>query len=198
MSATKATTPSTRRHEILVVAARVFADKGIMNATVRDIGQEAGILSGSLYHHFESKDQMIEEVLRPVVDDLDVRFGQVADTVADPLERIRQVMLVSFAEAAQRPEQALIFRNDAHHFAEIPRLAFVETQRIGLRTMVVDALCAGQAQGRVRPDLDPEVGAVAVFDLVFGSTRWLRTRGEEMAAIGQQLTDVFLAGIAPR
>ena len=198
MSATKATTPSTRRHEILDVAARVFADKGIMNATVRDIGQEAGILSGSLYHHFESKDQMIEEVLRPVVDDLDVRFGQVADTVADPLERIRQVMLVSFAEAAQRPEQALIFRNDAHHFAEIPRLAFVETQRIGLRTMVVDALRAGQAQGRVRPDLDPEVGAVAVFDLVFGSTRWLRTRGEEMAAIGQQLTDVFLAGIAPR
>lgn len=197
MSGTKASTTSTRRHEILVVAARVFADKGIMNATVRDIGQEVGILSGSLYHHFESKDQMIEEVLRPVVDDLDVRFGRIVDTVDDPLERVRQVMLVSFAEAAQRPEQARIFRNDAHHFAEISRLAFVETQRLGLLTMVVDALKAGQQQGRVRPDLDPDVGAVALFDMVFGSTRWLRARGDDMATIGEQLTNVFLTGIAP-
>ena len=71
MANERSATVSTRRDEILAVAARVFAEKGIMNATVRDIGQEAGILSGSLYHHFESKDQMIEEVLRPVVEHFD-------------------------------------------------------------------------------------------------------------------------------
>ena len=34
------------------------------NTTVRDIADAAGILSGSLYHHFDSKESMVDEILR--------------------------------------------------------------------------------------------------------------------------------------
>ena len=36
---------------------------GFKNTTVRDIADAAGILSGSLYHHFDSKEAMVDELL---------------------------------------------------------------------------------------------------------------------------------------
>ena len=51
-----------RRDEILAIAALQFAERGVASTTVRDIGAAAGILSGSLYHHFESKEQILGEV----------------------------------------------------------------------------------------------------------------------------------------
>ena len=42
---------------------RLFAEKGFKNTTVRDIADAAGILSGSLYHHFDSKEAMVDELL---------------------------------------------------------------------------------------------------------------------------------------
>ena len=46
----------------------MFAERGLRATTVRDIADSAGILSGSLYHHFKSKEQMVEEVLRDFLD----------------------------------------------------------------------------------------------------------------------------------
>ena len=46
----------------------MFAERGLRATTVRDIADSAGILSGSLYHHFKSKEQMVEEVLRGFLD----------------------------------------------------------------------------------------------------------------------------------
>ncbi|NLA37272.1 MAG: helix-turn-helix transcriptional regulator, partial [Actinobacteria bacterium] len=55
--------PATRRDELLGLAATMFAERGLRATTVRDIADSAGILSGSLYHHFASKEAMVDEVL---------------------------------------------------------------------------------------------------------------------------------------
>ena len=47
---------ATRREELLQIAGALFAQRGFKNTTVRDIADAAGILSGSLYHHFDSKE----------------------------------------------------------------------------------------------------------------------------------------------
>lgn len=51
-----------RRAELLEVAATVFRRRGFRNASMREIAQEAGILGGSLYHHFASKAALYTEV----------------------------------------------------------------------------------------------------------------------------------------
>ena len=48
--------PNSRRDELLELAATMFAERGLRATTVRDIADGAGILSGSLYHHFASKE----------------------------------------------------------------------------------------------------------------------------------------------
>ena len=62
------TTPASRRDELLELAATMFAERGLRATTVRDIADSAGILSGSLYHHFSSKEEMVDELLRGFLD----------------------------------------------------------------------------------------------------------------------------------
>jgi AcrR family transcriptional regulator len=59
-----------RKELILSSAAKVFAAKGFSSATVRDIADEAEILSGSLYYYFDSKEAIVEEVLVTYLDEM--------------------------------------------------------------------------------------------------------------------------------
>jgi len=55
--------PATSRRQILInEAARLFGVKGYENTSVRDIAAAIGILPGSLYHHFESKEELLVAV----------------------------------------------------------------------------------------------------------------------------------------
>src|ERR1700754_4423032 len=73
---------SERRDHLVKLAAELFARKGFQATTVREIADEAGILSGSLYHHFDSKETIVDEVLSIFLDDIIARYR--AALVAGP------------------------------------------------------------------------------------------------------------------
>ena len=54
---------SARRDEILATARKLFAEQGYMSTSMRDIADATGLLPGSLYTHFKSKAQLIEEIV---------------------------------------------------------------------------------------------------------------------------------------
>ena len=60
----------TRRTEILHTAASLIATSGL-RTSLQEIADAAGILPGSLYHHFESKEAILVELLRRYHTDLD-------------------------------------------------------------------------------------------------------------------------------
>ena len=95
----------TRRDELLELAATMFAERGLRATTVRDIADSAGILSGSLYHHFSSKEEMVDEVLRGFLDWLFDRYQEIVATEPNPLERLKGLFMASF-EAIERPARA--------------------------------------------------------------------------------------------
>src|ERR1041385_6588991 len=56
-----------RRREILLAAGRVFIKKGFRLATMEDIAAAAGLGVGTLYHYFDSKEQLFASLLAEVV-----------------------------------------------------------------------------------------------------------------------------------
>jgi AcrR family transcriptional regulator len=52
-----------RREQILDAAMRIFAQKGFIRATNKDIAREAGITPGLIYHYFESKEAVLKAVI---------------------------------------------------------------------------------------------------------------------------------------
>src|SRR3546814_3574040 len=65
-----------RREKILESSAELFARKGVATTTVREIGDAAGVFSGSLYHYFKSKNAIVAELMRGFITDIQLRFDQ--------------------------------------------------------------------------------------------------------------------------
>ncbi len=187
---------SSRRAEILAVAAEVFAEKGILNATVRDIGERAGILSGSLYHHFESKEQMVEEILMATGEPMLERTRAVAATATDAAEALRACIATAVDYVAGAPHEATILRNDARVIGAIPRLAFIQERRDTVRDLWVGVVKRGQREGVFRKSADPLMTVSAMWDAILASTRWVPPAGGvPPKRVASQLADLFVTGL---
>jgi AcrR family transcriptional regulator len=81
--ATNAFDEGTRRTEVLEIAASLIATSGL-RTSMHEIAGAAGIQTGSLYHHFESKEALLTELLRRYHTELDRIAEHALDTLDDP------------------------------------------------------------------------------------------------------------------
>ncbi|MFV0257994.1 MAG: TetR/AcrR family transcriptional regulator [Acidimicrobiales bacterium] len=196
-SSPRGRTSGRRRKELLEIAARVFAQKGIATATVRDIAQEAGILSGSLYHHFTSKEEMVAEIIADGPSTIHGDHDSVTRRAGvDATATLRSCVLDAVTWVAHHPDIARILRNDAQYVKETPALAEAETNRQANRLLWIEVVDHGIANGEFRPDLDADVAVRAMWDGVLASIRWFPPLGdEEPAVIATKLADLYIGGI---
>lgn len=108
---------SDRRRQILEIAAQLFARKGYRGTSMRDIGEEAGVLGGSLYHHIKSKDALFVELHDAA---LDAAAESIATAIADhekPWQKL-EAACVALLEIQLDPDSlTLPMMND---FREVP------------------------------------------------------------------------------
>jgi AcrR family transcriptional regulator len=188
--------PLSRRDELLDLAATMFADRGLRATTVRDIADSAGILSGSLYHHFKSKEQMVEEVLRDFLDWLFGRYQEIVEAETDPLERVKGLFMASFEAIEHRHAQVVIYQDEAKRLSPLPQFSFVDERNREQRRMWVDILKQGVAEGRFRPDLDVDLVYRFIRDTTWVSVRWYQPGGPLTAEqVGRQYLAIVLGGI---
>jgi AcrR family transcriptional regulator len=185
-----------RRDELLDLAAAMFAERGLRATTVRDIADSAGILSGSLYHHFRSKEQMVEEVLRDFLDWLFGRYQEIVEAETDPLKRVEGLFMASFEAIEHRHAQVVIYQDEAKRLSPLPQFAFVDERNREQRTMWVNILKQGVAEGCFRPDLDVDLVYRFIRDTTWVSVRWYQPGGPLTAEqVGMQYLAIVLGGI---
>lgn len=190
------TQPATRRDELLQLAATMFAERGLKATTVRDIADSAGILSGSLYHHFKSKEQMVEEVLRDFLDWLFERYQQILSTESTPLDRLKGLFMTSFEAIEHRHAQVVIYQDEAKRLSALDQFGFVDDRNREQRKMWVDLLHEGVADGSFRPDLDVDLVYRFIRDTTWVSVRWYQPGGPLTAEeVGRQYLAIVLGGI---
>lgn len=189
--------PVSRRDELLDLAATMFAERGLRATTVRDIADSAGILSGSLYHHFKSKEQMVEEVLRDFLDWLFGRYREIVETEPNPLERLKGLFMASFEAIEHRHAQVVIYQDEAKRLSSLPQFDFVEARNKEQRKMWHDLLNEGIEQGCFRPDIDVDVVYRFIRDTTWVSVRWYQPGGPLTAEeVGRQYLSIVLGGIS--
>src|ERR1700754_1401953 len=190
------TAPVSRRDELLELAARRFAERGRRATTVRDIADSAGILSGSLYHHFSSKEEMVDELLRGFLEWLFDRYQQIVATEPNPLERLKGLFMASFEAIADRHAQVVIYQDEAKRLTDQPRFAYVEERNKEQRKMWVDVLNQGIEEGYFRPDIDVDLIYRFIRDTTWVSVRWYQPGGPLTAEeVGRQHLSIVRAGV---
>lgn len=83
------TAPGSPRGKLLNAAARLFEEKGYARTTVRDIAAEVGILSGSIFHHFANKEDILCCVMQEVTVYARARMQEAVTAAETPQEKLR-------------------------------------------------------------------------------------------------------------
>jgi AcrR family transcriptional regulator len=188
-----------RRAELLNIAAQLFAERGLRATTVRDIAVAAGILSGSLYHHFDSKESMVDEILRSFLDSLFGRYREIVAAKLDPRATFEAIVVASFEAIDEHHAAVAIYQAEARHLADQPRFGYIRERLVEFRKLWYDVLRAGVRTGAFRKDLDVELSYRFLRDTVWVGVGWYRPGGKlAIDDIAQQYLSIVLDGLTPR
>ena len=186
-----------RRDELLSIAARLFAERGFKNTTVRDIAEEAGILSGSLYHHFASKEAMVDELLDTFQTELWERYDAIDASDRTPRQKLEAVVRASFDAIDENHSEVAIFQTDAAYLSGFERFSYLEERNKRFRELWTRLLSQGVEAGELRADLDIELVYRFLRDTVWVAVRWYRPGGElSPEHVADQYLTILLEGIA--
>ncbi|MFC9835786.1 TetR/AcrR family transcriptional regulator [Rhodococcus sp. NPDC127530] len=188
---------SGRRTELLDIAATLFAERGLRATTVRDIADAAGILSGSLYHHFDSKESMVDEILRGFLDDL---FGKYREIVASGLDcrATLEALVTTSYEAIDASHSAVaIYQDEVKHLVANERFAYLSELNTEFRELWMGVLEAGVKDGSFRADIDVELAFRFLRDTAWVAVRWYRPGGSvTVDTVAKQYLSIVLDGLA--
>ncbi|ETT28211.1 MULTISPECIES: TetR/AcrR family transcriptional regulator [Rhodococcus] len=188
---------SGRRAELLDIAAQLFASRGVRATTVRDIADAAGILSGSLYHHFDSKESMVDEILRGFLDDLFGRYREIVASGADSRATLEALITASYESIDKSHAAVAIYQDEAKRLVENERFSYISDLNTEFRDLWVGVIERGIADGTFRPDVDVELVFRFLRDTVWVAVRWYRPGGTLTAdKVAQQYLSIVLDGLA--
>jgi AcrR family transcriptional regulator len=146
-----------RRDEILAAAAGLFATEGYRSTSMREVAAAAGILAGSLYHHFPSKEAIAVELVEQYHADLDLAVRDFGSPGAGPVAALRAFARV-IAEVSGRNRAALqISMYDAPTTASPALRAVVRAQPASLDGRWRDLIGVAAAAGAIDEEADPRI-----------------------------------------
>jgi TetR/AcrR family transcriptional regulator, cholesterol catabolism regulator len=186
---------TSRREVILREAATLFAAQGVAATTVRQIADEAGVLSGSLYHHFPSKEAMAQDIVVAYLEDLLGRYRTLGDQDADPIGRLRLLVRVFVETSADHPHAVEVYQNEGVLLRSVPRCEHVSAMTREVDQFWADVIGAGVDALRLRTDVSQLLFHRLIRDAVWLTQSWYRpTKAYPPSRLADDIVAVFLDG----
>ena len=193
------------REKIVEAAERVMRERGLARSTTKEIAREAGFSEGTLYKHFEGKEDLFLSVLAErlpsfvaLAKELPGRAGRGA--VRETLEEVARTALAFYMEGM--PISASVFSEPAllaRHGEELRRRGGGPHRANGA---LAAYLRAEQGLGRVRADADPEAAAAMLLGACFQRAFLRHFLAEDAEPGGTErfargVVDTLMRGLAP-
>ena len=186
------------RQEILRTAARLFQQRGYDATSMNDVAAALKLSKGGLYHHFQSKDEILFEIMDHAMEITQDRVLNPVRGIADPEERLRALIRLHIEVVlSPRDREITVMLHENHPLPPSLR------KRINARKKdyihFLESLMAevqnkarNQAKGRV----SPRAAAFALLGMINWIYQWYKPEGELQAQnLIPQFTDLIFGGI---
>jgi AcrR family transcriptional regulator len=182
------TATSERRAHLVVLAGELFAEKGFRATTVREIADAAGILSGSLYHHFDSKESIGDEILQGFLNDVLTDYREAIDTGDGPRDVLEAIVRTSTGTLSRHRAALAMLQNDWTYFSGQPRFGYLRKALQEIERIWITQLEKGKKTGAFRADLDARLTYRLLRDILWIPVHW--QPGNQWST--EQIVDSFL------
>ncbi|MBB4685640.1 TetR/AcrR family transcriptional regulator [Amycolatopsis jiangsuensis] len=163
---------------LLQVAAKLFNERGYDGTSMEDLSRKLGITKSAIYHHVPGKEELLRLAVDRALDGLFAVADETAELAGPAIERLEHLVRGSVLVLADRlPFVTLLLRVRGNTKVERAALA----RRREFDHLVTDLVKQAEAEGDVRPDLDPAVAARLLFGTVNSLIEWYRPRRDSPA-----------------
>ncbi|NMG46187.1 TetR family transcriptional regulator [Aromatoleum toluvorans] len=185
--------PLDRRQIILNAAAELFSDQGYDRSSIRDIARKVGLLPGSVYHHFASKDELYLAVHREGLQRVMSTITAEIEALSDPWERLRRACEVHVAQMIEGPA---VERITGHNLALIGNhelLAKIQPAREAYEQLFRDLVTALP----VVPGTDRSLLRLFLLGGMNWVYLWYREGRRTPRQIADAMVEMVRRGVAP-
>jgi AcrR family transcriptional regulator len=179
--------PRKRDQEVIDAAVRVFQRAGYAGARIQDVGDELGLLKGSLYYYVGSKEELLFRVLESVHEDVDRLMQDLDASTAPPLERLEEFVRRIVAFYLDNLDRISVYYRDAEQLSP-ERYEQIQQRRKKHDKLVTDLIVVAQEAGDADPSLDAKLLSNCLFGSLIWMYTWYRPRGGAPRA---QIVDTY-------
>ncbi|GMA49388.1 TetR family transcriptional regulator [Alicyclobacillus contaminans] len=177
-----------QKDQILAAARRLFSGKGYHGTTIREIADEAGILSGSLYAHIQTKEDLLFEIADEGAEAFLAAVTGVMRKPGNAVEKIQAGLRAHVRVVADHLEAAKVFFHEWEALSA-ERRAVIQHKRDVYESQWASLIAQGMAEGALRTD-DPKFARLLLLSAANWVYQWYRPDG---ALTPEQIADRFLA-----
>src|SRR5216684_4398257 len=165
----------TRRAKMCRTAAQLFRDRGYDATSVSDIARALGMTKAGLYHHFDSKEALLFEIMMYGLERVRDEVIIPARALRDPEDRLRQ-LIVRHARIATRGQGAVAHLGDEIRALPPPARKQIEQRMRVYFDLIRNTLNELYAAGRLR-QVDRTVATFSLIGMILWLPRWFRLDG---------------------
>jgi AcrR family transcriptional regulator len=153
-----------RKKEIVDAVLKIIGERGLSSLSTKTIAEEVGVTTGALFRHFTSHEEILREVKRFAILQIEDTFP---DELMAPLERIKfiaknRIMLLNSCNGLAwllKSEQA---------FLTLPKdsVESLRSMMKGTKRFLLKSLKDGINEGSIRNDIDPEILIIPIMGTI--------------------------------
>jgi AcrR family transcriptional regulator len=178
---------------VLAASVAVFNERGYDGTSMEDLSARLGIGKSSIYHHVDSKQELLRLALDEALVGLEEAAEQVRAQEGPAVDKLEMLLRRSVSVLVDRlPYVTLLLRVRGN--SEVERSALARRRRVD--RLVTDLVKQAVGDGALRPDIDPAVTARLLFGTVNSLTEWLKPVSKHSATeLGNILCTVVFDGL---
>jgi AcrR family transcriptional regulator len=184
------------RQEILRTAARLFQQRGYDATSMNDVAAALKLSKGGLYHHFQSKDEILFEIMNHAMEITEERVLTPVRGIADPEERLRALIRLHIEVVLSPRDREITDMLHENHPLPPGLRKPINTRKTDYVHFVEDLMADVQRARRAKGSVSPRAAAFALLGMINWIYQWYKPEGNLQAhSLVPQFTDLVFGGI---
>lgn len=184
----------TRKEEIVIVAAKLFKEKGYSAVSMRDIAQQMDIKAASLYNHIKSKQEILSSLVLHVAREFTNSTQTITSQDGTALKRLKKLIEVHIDITLHHADAIAALNNDWMHLDGQDLLDFIamrDQYEENFRNIIKQGIQTQQIKAK-----EPEVILFSILSTLRTLYLWNEKRGKlEVNVLKKELLAVLISGI---
>jgi TetR/AcrR family transcriptional regulator, cholesterol catabolism regulator len=183
------------RQEILRTAARLFQQRGYDATSMNDVAAALNLSKGGLYHHFESKDHILFDLMGGAMDITQQRVVDPVRKIADPELALRTLIRLHIEVVLSvRDREITVMLHENHPLPPALRRKINRRKKEYVH-FLVSRIADVQRVKQSKAGISPRAAAFALLGMINWLYQWYKPEGLlKPEDISHEYTAIFFAG----